>query len=75
MVRRSSDEWGDIFRTLSDRSWGPPSLLYNRYRVSLPRVKRSGRGVDYATPFNAEVKEREELYLYSPCVPSWMVIG
>jgi hypothetical protein len=25
--------WGDIFRTCPDRPWGPPSLLYNGYRV------------------------------------------
>ena len=24
---------GEIFRTRSDRPWGPPSLLYNGYRV------------------------------------------
>ena len=24
---------GDIFRTCTDRPWGPPSLLYNGYRV------------------------------------------
>jgi hypothetical protein len=24
---------GDILRTLPDRRWGPPSLLYNGYRV------------------------------------------
>jgi len=24
---------GEIFRTRLDRPWGPPSLLYNRYRV------------------------------------------
>ena len=24
---------GDIFRTRPDRPWGPPSLLYNGYRV------------------------------------------
>ena len=24
--------WGEIFRTCPDRSWGPPSLLYNRYQ-------------------------------------------
>ena len=39
--------WGRIFRTLSDRSWGPLSLLYNGYRVSFPGVKRSGRGVNH----------------------------
>ena len=25
--------WGEIFRTSSDRPWGPSSLLYNGYRV------------------------------------------
>ena len=25
--------WGEIFRTSPDRPWGPPSLLYNEYRV------------------------------------------
>jgi len=25
--------WGEIFRTSSDRLRGPPSLLYNGYRV------------------------------------------
>ena len=25
--------WGEIFRTRPDRAWGPPSLLYNGYRV------------------------------------------
>ena len=30
---------GDIFRTNPDRPQGPPSLLYNTYRVSFPEVK------------------------------------
>ena len=30
----------------TDRPWGPPSLLYNGYRV-FPGVKRPGRGVDH----------------------------
>jgi hypothetical protein len=34
------------FRTCPDRSWGRPSLLYNRYRVSFTEVKRPGRGID-----------------------------
>ena len=33
---------------------------------SLPEVKRPGRGVYHLTLFGAEVKERVELYLYSP---------
>jgi hypothetical protein len=32
-VRGSNPGGGKIFRTLPDRSWGPPSLLYNGYRV------------------------------------------
>ena len=32
---------GEIFRTRPDRSWGPPSLLYNGYRV-LPGGKAAG---------------------------------
>ena len=35
--------WGEIFRTCQDRPWGPPSLLYNGYRV-IPGVK-SARGM------------------------------
>jgi hypothetical protein len=33
-------QWGgvEIFCTFPDRLWGPPSLLYNGYRV-FPRVK------------------------------------
>jgi hypothetical protein len=25
--------WGEIFCTRPDRPWGPPSLLYNWYRI------------------------------------------
>jgi len=32
---------GEIFRTRPDRLWGPPSLLYNGYRV-FPRGKADG---------------------------------
>jgi hypothetical protein len=35
--------WGEIFRTRPDRPWGPPMLLYNRYRV-FPGVE-SGRAM------------------------------
>jgi len=42
---------------------------------SFPGVKRQGRGVDHRQPSSAEVKERLELYLYSPSGPSWTVLG
>jgi hypothetical protein len=38
-------------------------------------IKRPGRSVDHAPPSSAEVKERVELYLYSPYGPSWLVLG
>ena len=55
--------------------WSPHSLLYNGCRVSFPRVKQPGRGIDHPPPYTAEVKERVELYLYSPSGPSWPVTG
>ena len=66
---------GEIFATRPDRPWGPPSLLYNGYRVSFPGVKRPECGVDRPPPSSAEVKEWVELYLYSPRGPSRPVIG
>jgi len=36
---------------------------------SFPGVKRPGSGVDYPPPPSAEVKERVELYLYTPFGP------
>jgi hypothetical protein len=68
-------QWGEIFSTRPDWPWDPPNLLHNRYRVSSPGVKQPGRGVDHPPLSSAEVKEGVELYLYSPSVPSWPVIG
>jgi hypothetical protein len=42
---------------------------------SFPRVKHPGHGVDHPPPFSAEVKERVELYFYSPSGPLWPVLG
>jgi hypothetical protein len=42
---------------------------------SFPGVKRPGRGVDHPLSSSARVKERVELYLYSPSGPSWPVLG
>jgi hypothetical protein len=62
-------------RNRPDRPWGPPSLQYNGYRLSFPGVKRPGRGVDHPPSSSARVKERVELYFYSPSGPSWPVLG
>ena len=42
---------------------------------SFPEIKQPGRVVDHPPPSSPEVKERVELYLYSPSGPSWLVLG
>jgi hypothetical protein len=42
---------------------------------SFPGIKRPERGVDHPPPSSAKVKERVELYLYSPSGPTWPVLG
>ena len=66
---------GGVFRTLLDRSRGPPSFLQSRYRVSFSWVKRPGRGVNLPPPSGAEVKERVEPHFYPRSGPSWPVQG
>ena len=63
-------QWGRDFRTHPDQPWGPPSLRCNEYRVFFPGVKRQWRGVNHPPPNSAEVKEKVELYFYSPSGPS-----
>jgi len=48
---------------------------YTKGTGSFPGVKRLGRGFDHPPSFSTEVKERVELYLYSPSGPSWPLIG
>jgi hypothetical protein len=40
-ARESNPSVGEIFRTRPDWPWGPPSLLYNGYRV-FPGGKAAG---------------------------------
>ena len=50
--------WGDeIFRTCPDWPWGPPSLLYNGYRVFPGGKERPGRDADPSPPSSAVVKK------------------
>jgi len=43
--------------------------------VSFLGIKRPGHGLDHPLPSSGEVKERVELYLYSPSWTSWPVLG
>jgi hypothetical protein len=63
---------GEIFRTCPDRTWGPPSLLYNG---SFLEVKWPGGGIDNPLPSSVEVKERVELHFCSLSGPLWSVLG
>jgi len=56
---------GEIFCAYPDWPWGPPSPLYNGYRV-FHGGKAAGHGIDHPPPSSTEVKERVELYVYSP---------
>ena len=69
------ESWqGEIFCTHLVWPWSPPSLQYNGY-WSFPQVKWLGCGINHPPPSSTEVKESVELYLYSPSVPLWQVIG
>ena len=75
MVCGSNPGGGEIFCTCSDQLLGPPSLLYSGYRVSFVGAKWQGCGVDHPHTSTIEVKERVELYLYSPSGPTWPKVG
>jgi len=64
-VQGSNPSGGEIFRTCPDQPWGPPSLLYNGYRVFPVGKERPGRDADPSPPSSAVGHERVELYLYS----------
>jgi hypothetical protein len=67
-VRGSNPGGGEIFCTCPDRPWGPPSLLYNGYRVFRGGKMRPGRDVTLTPhPFLVpRSKNRVALYLYTP---------
>jgi len=68
-VRGSNPGGREIFRTCPDLLWGPPSLLYNGYRVLAGSKERLGRDADSSPPSSAVGHERVELYRYSSYEP------
>jgi len=54
---------------------GAHPASYTMGTGSFPGVKRPGCGVNHQLSSSTEVKERVKLYLYSPSVPLWQVIG
>ena len=57
---------GEIFLVCPERPWGPPSLQYNVYPVIPGGKVWPGRDADPSPTSSAEIKNRVELYLYSP---------
>jgi len=54
---------------------GAHPASYKMSNGSFPGVKFPGRGFDHPPTSGAVVKERAELYLYSPSGPSWPIVG
>jgi len=58
--------------------WTGPGAHPGSYTMgtgSFLGVKWLGCGIEQPPPSSAEVKERVQLYLYSPSGPSWSVLG
>ena len=54
----SNPDGEEIFRPPPDRPWGPPSLLYNGYRIFPGGKVRPGRAADHSPPSSAAVMEQ-----------------
>jgi len=56
-VRGSNPGGDEILRTCTDRPWGPPTPLYNGYRIFPGGTNRPGRDADPSPPSSAVVKK------------------
>ena len=65
-VRESNPRGGEIFRTCPNRPWGPPSLLYNGYRVFPGDKERPARDADPSPPSSAVVMKEQSYTSTSP---------
>jgi len=66
--------WGRDFPHLSRPALRIYPASYTMVTGFLPGVKRPGRGVDHPSPSRIKIKERVELYFYSPSGPSRPVL-
>jgi hypothetical protein len=66
--------WGEIFCNLPDRPGAHPPYCTMGIG-SFRDIMWPGCGVDHLPPSSAEVKERVDVYFYSPSGPSWPVLG
>jgi hypothetical protein len=66
--------WGARFTARVQTGRGVHPDFYTMGTGSFSGVRRPGRVVGYPPPSSAEVKERVELYLYSPSGPSCPVL-
>jgi len=67
--------WGRDFTHMPRPALGPTEPRIQRIMGLFPRDKAAESWRWLPTPYNPEVKERTELYPYSPPRPSWPVTG
>ena len=70
----SNPSGGEIFAPVQTVPRAHPAS-YTMGTRSLLGVKELGHDVNHPLPSSAEVKERVDLFLYSPFGPSWPVLG
>ena len=68
-------QWGARFSAPVQTGPGAHPASYTVGIGSFAGVKRPRPGIDHQPQSSAEVKERVELYLYSPSGSSWPVLG
>jgi len=72
---RIESRWGRDFPHLPRQTLWPNHPHIQWISGLFPLGKAVGRGVDQPPPSNAEIKEREELYLSSLSGPWWSLLG
>jgi hypothetical protein len=65
--------WGTRFSASVQNDPGIHPASCTMSTGSLPGVKQPERGINHPPTASEEVKERAELYLYSPSGPSWLL--